>query len=218
MAPNLHPCTHQFNLKSPKLEKSQFASNLQKMSIPVELVLWDMSVEDVENPTRIADVSIVKGRNQVLLKLTTPIPNESPKAFRIDFEDAQKGSLTLVTKLKTGGELDSNILIGEVRVNIKELMDQTDGKKSYFTYPITAPSGEVTIGALMFSVEFKGYVPLSHPTSPPYNPPYPAPQPRRPSFGQRLATHLGVASLIDSIRNGFDFDFDTDFGDVGSFF
>lgn len=212
------------------------------MSIPVELVLWDMSVEDMENPTRIADVSIVKGRNQVLLKLTTPILNENPIAFRIDFEDAQKGSLTLVTKLMTGGELDSNVLIGEVRVNIKELMDQIDGKKSYFTYPITGPSVEVTIGTLMFSVEFKelmmadpptladtagpssahaqGYVSLSHPTPPPYNPPYPAPQPRRPSIVQRLATHLGVAFLVDSIRNGFDFDFDfdTDFGDGGSFF
>ena len=212
------------------------------MSMPVDLSLGAMSVEDliVESPPRIAVVSIVKGSNHVLLQLMTPILNENPSVFRIDCVDALKGSLTLVFKLKTGGELNNNILIGEVRVIIKDLMDQIDGEKSYFTYPITAPSGEVTIGALKFSVEFKelvaladtagpsagnpymgpthaqGYVSLSHPTPPPYNPPYPAPQPRRPRFVQRLATHLGLAFLTDSMRNGFDFD--PDFGDVGSFF
>lgn len=205
--------------------------------MPVDLSLGAMSVEDliVESSPRMADVSIVKGRNHVLLQLITPILNENPKVFRIDCVEALKGSLTLVVKLKTGGELNNNILIGEVRVIIKDLMDQIDGEKSYFTYPITAPSGKVTIGALKFSVEFKelvaladtaagnpymgpthaqGYASLS--PTPPYNPPYPAPQPRRPSISQRLATHLGLTFLTDSMMNGFDFD--PEFGDFGSFF
>ena len=214
--------------------------------MPVDLVLGAMSVEDLyaESPPRIADVSIVEGSNHVLLQQTIPILNENPKAFRIDCVDALKGSLTLVSKLKTSGELDSYSLIGEVRVNIKELLYQIDGEKSYFTYPITGPSGELTIGALKFSVEFKelmmadppngptladtagpsagtpymgpthaqGYDSLSHPTPPPY----PLPQPRRPSIVRRFATHLGLAYLVDLVKNGFDFD--TEFGDVGSLF
>lgn len=214
--------------------------------MPVDLVLLAMSVEDLilESPPRIADVSIVEGSNHVLQQQTIPILNENPKAFRIDCVDALKGRLTVVFKLKTGGELGSNILIGEVRVNIRELLNQIDGKNSYFTYPITGPSGEVTVGALKFCVEFKelmmadppngptladtagpsavtpymgpthaqGYVSLSQPAPPPY----PAPHPRRPSIVRRFATHLGLAYLVDLIKNGFDFD--TEFDDVGSLF
>ena len=216
------------------------------MSMPIDLVLEIISVLDLiaESPTQIADVSIVEGSNHVLLQQTIPILNENPKAFRIDCVDALKGSLTLDFKLKTGGELDSYSLIGEVRVNIKELLYQIDGEKSYFTYPITGPSGEVTIGALKFSVEFKESMMVGPPNGPtladtagpsagtpymgpthaqgyvsqpaPRPPPYPAPQPRRPSIVRRFATHLGLSYLVDLIQNGFDFD--TDFDDVVSLF
>ena len=192
-----------------------------------------MSVEDLlaESQPRIADVFVVNGRNHVLLQQTVLFLNENPKVFRIDCLEALKGSLTLVFKLKTGGGLDSNIVVGEVRANIKEMLNQIEGGKSYFTYPITGTSGEVIIGILKFSVEFKELMmalahfpngptladsagpsagtPYMGPTHPqgyvglshPTPPPYPAPQPRLPSIVRRFTTHLGLTYLVDLINN-----------------
>ena len=76
---------------------------------------------------------------------------------------------------------------------------------------------------LKFSVEFKELMMADPPNGPtladtagPTPPLYPALQPHRPSIVRRFATHLGLAYLVDLIRNGFDFN--TEFDDVGSLF
>ena len=88
-----------------------------------------------------------------------------PMGFIIEFGDADKGFLTLVAQIKANvNEVDA-ILIAEVRVNIKELLDKdpdnADGEKR-LSFVVTSPSGEAK-GLLNFCFKFRELIfPLSH--------------------------------------------------------
>ena len=85
-----------------------------------------------------------------------------PMGFIIEFGDTDKGFLTLIAQIKANVNEVDDILIAEVRVNIKELLDKdpdnVDGEK-HLSFVVTSPSGEAT-GLLNFSFKFGD--PLSH--------------------------------------------------------
>ncbi|GMY21668.1 protein SRC2 homolog [Fagus crenata] len=90
--------------------------------------------------------------------------------FTIDDLDSLQGHLTLVVQLKANGKEGVDYFIGEVRVNIKELLemnsdDDGNGEK-HLSYVIRTLSGEAK-GLLNFSCKFEELMmqpplPLSH--------------------------------------------------------
>lgn len=70
----------------------------------------------------------------------------------IDGLAAFQGLLTVVAKVKAGDEGVGNDLIGEVRVNIKDLLEVPG--ENHLTYVVRKPSGEA-MGVLNISCQFK---------------------------------------------------------------
>ncbi|GMY21672.1 protein SRC2-like [Fagus crenata] len=88
-----------------------------------------------------------------------------PMGFIIEFGDADQGFLTLVAQIRAKVKEVDDILIAEVRLNIKELVDKdpdnSDGEK-HLSFVVTSPSGVVK-GLLNFCFKFSELIfPLSH--------------------------------------------------------
>jgi hypothetical protein len=88
-----------------------------------------------------------------------------PMGFIIEFGDADKGFLTLVAQIKANVNEVDDILVSEVRVKIKDLLDKdpdnADGEKR-LSFVVTSPSGEAK-GLLNFCFKFRELIfPLSH--------------------------------------------------------
>lgn len=135
--------------------------------MPFQFDLVIISAEDLETKTQSrVIVSIIhkdhnNNNNNSLFEQQTPMVTHgdftnpewnSAMCYTIDGFAAFQGLLTLVAKVKAGNEVVGNDLIGEVRVNIKDLLEVLG--ENHLTYVVRKPSGEA-MGVLNFSCKFK---------------------------------------------------------------